>query len=104
MQIDVGNVGATFAEARADFERAWRVFLSKRTEADFQAWRDQRDWTARKHALWDAGKLWIGQTVQSFYEVPLRRGVRHAWPQASGLARAPHHSDRNGTRSMKIQR
>jgi hypothetical protein len=41
---------------RADFERPWRVFLSKRTEADFQAWRDQRDWTARKYALWDAGK------------------------------------------------
>ena len=32
------------------------VFLSKRTEADFQEWRDQRDWTARKYALWDAGK------------------------------------------------
>jgi hypothetical protein len=32
------------------------VFLSNRTEADFQAWRDQRDWTARKYALWDAGK------------------------------------------------
>jgi hypothetical protein len=24
-------------------------------EADFQAWRDERDWTARKYALWDAG-------------------------------------------------
>src|SRR6266852_3607103 len=37
-------------------ERVWQVFLSKRTEADFQAWRDQRDWTARKYALWEAGK------------------------------------------------
>jgi hypothetical protein len=35
---------------------AWQVFLSKRTEADFQAWRDQRDWTERKYALWDTGK------------------------------------------------
>lgn len=26
---------ATFEQARADFERAWTVFLSKRTEADF---------------------------------------------------------------------
>jgi hypothetical protein len=26
-------------EARADFEAAWRVFLSKRSEADFQEWR-----------------------------------------------------------------
>ena len=32
------------------------MFLSNRTEADFQAWRDQRDWTERKYALWDAGK------------------------------------------------
>ena len=44
------GTAATFDEARADFEGAWRVFLSKRTEADFQAWRDQRDWTARKYA------------------------------------------------------
>jgi broad specificity phosphatase PhoE len=50
------DTAATFAEARADFEREWRVFLSKRTESDFQAWRDQRDWTARKYALWDTGK------------------------------------------------
>jgi hypothetical protein len=50
------GVAATFDQARAGFEQAWRVFLSKRTEADFQKWRDQRDWTARKYALWDAGK------------------------------------------------
>jgi hypothetical protein len=30
--------------------------LSNRTEADFQGWREQRDWTERKYALWDAGK------------------------------------------------
>lgn len=35
----------TFDDARAEFEAAWLVFLSSRTEADFQAWRDQRDWT-----------------------------------------------------------
>src|ERR1700716_1757952 len=32
----------TFDPARADFEQAWAVFLSNRTEADFQAWRDNR--------------------------------------------------------------
>jgi hypothetical protein len=32
------------------------MFLSNRTDADFQAWRDERDWTERKYALWDAGK------------------------------------------------
>jgi len=32
------------------------MFLAKRTTADFQAWRDQRDWTARKYAAWAAGR------------------------------------------------
>ncbi len=50
------NTIATFEEARADFERAWLVFLSNRTDTDFQAWRGERDWTERKYALWDAGK------------------------------------------------
>ena len=30
------GTAATFNQARADFEAAWRVFLSHRTEADFQ--------------------------------------------------------------------
>jgi hypothetical protein len=47
---------ADFDQARAHFETAWRLFSAKRTDADFQAWRDQRDWTARKYALWDAGE------------------------------------------------
>jgi hypothetical protein len=42
-----------FAAARADFEAAWRVFLAGRTEADFQAWRHQRDATAWKYRMWD---------------------------------------------------
>ena len=36
------DTAATFEDARADFERAWLVFLSNRTDADFQAWRDER--------------------------------------------------------------
>jgi hypothetical protein len=50
------GTAATFDQARADFEAGWAVFLSNRTEVDFQEWRDQRNWTARKYALWDAGK------------------------------------------------
>ena len=42
---------ATFEEARADFERAWLVFLSKRTKADFQAWRDQKSSRPSRLAL-----------------------------------------------------
>jgi len=30
------GTAATFDQARAEFEAAWRVFLSHRTEADFQ--------------------------------------------------------------------
>jgi hypothetical protein len=41
---------ASFDQARAEFERAWRAFSAKRTPADHQAWSDERDWTARKHA------------------------------------------------------
>jgi hypothetical protein len=36
---------ARFPAASAELENQWAVFLS--TEADFQAWRDQRDWTDR---------------------------------------------------------
>src|SRR6266478_833054 len=32
---------------------AWAVFLANRTEADFQAWRDERDWTAEKYRRFD---------------------------------------------------
>jgi hypothetical protein len=39
--------------ARADFEVEWQRFSVRRTPADHQAWRDQRDWTARKYAMWE---------------------------------------------------
>jgi hypothetical protein len=47
---------ASFEVARAAFEAAWREFLPRRSECDFQAWRDQEAWTVPKYALWDAGK------------------------------------------------
>src|SRR6267142_289443 len=33
------GAAATFDQACVEFEDAWQVFLAKRTEADFQAWR-----------------------------------------------------------------
>jgi hypothetical protein len=59
------GTAATFDQARADFEAAWRVFLSNRTEADFQEWRDQRDRIARKYALWEAGEQLPSQRPNS---------------------------------------
>ena len=48
-----GGTTDTFEQARAAFEKAWRVFASARTEADYAEWRDQRDWTARNYSLRD---------------------------------------------------
>jgi hypothetical protein len=50
------GAAATFDQARADFAAARRVFLSNRAKADFQAWRDARDWAARKYAMWERGE------------------------------------------------
>jgi hypothetical protein len=47
------GTAATVDQARSDFEAAWRVFLGKRTEDDFQAWRDQQEWTAEKYHRFD---------------------------------------------------
>ena len=46
----------TLEIARSDFEAAWRVFLAKCTEADFQAWREQQAWTAEKYRRFDRGE------------------------------------------------
>jgi hypothetical protein len=59
------GTAASFEEARAAFEAAWRDYLPKRTEADFHAWRDQRDWTERKHAVWRRGERLPSQTPSS---------------------------------------
>jgi hypothetical protein len=48
-------------QARLDFEVEWRQFSARRTPADYQAWRDQRDWTARKYAMWERGERFPSQ-------------------------------------------
>ena len=60
-----GGAPATTDEARAGFEKAWAVFLAKRTEADFQEWRDQRDWTERKYAMRTRGERMPSQQPSS---------------------------------------
>jgi hypothetical protein len=87
----------TFEQARADFEDAWHRFLSKRTEADFQAWRDERDWTARKYAMWKAGERIPSQKPNSLMTCPcgetfdshrLKDTTVHV-PHISAVARCP---------------
>jgi hypothetical protein len=47
-----------------------RVFLSNRTEADFQAWRDARDWTAWRYAMWERGERLPSQNPNSMMTCP----------------------------------
>ncbi len=56
-----GGTAATLDLARADFEAGWRRFSVRRTPADYQAWRDQRDWMARKYATWERGDRFPSQ-------------------------------------------
>jgi hypothetical protein len=49
-----GGTAASFDDARVAFEAAWRVFLAKRTEADFREWREQQAWTVLGPEFQDA--------------------------------------------------
>src|SRR5258705_10276682 len=51
----ISGTAATFDQARAEFGEAWPVFLAKRTDADFEAFRQHRAKTAWKYAMWDTG-------------------------------------------------
>jgi hypothetical protein len=53
-EIENGT-GATYDEARERFTAAWERLAPRKTEADFQEWRDFRDWTAWKYAMHDGG-------------------------------------------------
>ncbi len=64
---------------RRAFDAAWKVFLPKRTEAEFEASRRQKQWTANKYALWDAG-----------YTQQMRRGEIRCAMRRDILTRASH--------------
>jgi hypothetical protein len=50
---DRHGTAASFEAARIAFETAWREYLPKRTETDFQEWRDDAAWHAAKYARWE---------------------------------------------------
>jgi hypothetical protein len=41
---------------REAFETAWKVFLANGTEADFEEYRDAREWHAEKYRRFDRGE------------------------------------------------
>lgn len=49
-----GGSAPTLDQARADFEEAWQVFLSNRTETDFTEWREAQAFTAWKYRMWES--------------------------------------------------
>jgi hypothetical protein len=67
---DRHGTAATFETARVAFEAAWRDYLPKCSEADFRAWRDQRDWTARKYSMWERGERMPSQKPGSLMKCP----------------------------------
>jgi hypothetical protein len=56
----VGNPGtapnAPKWQWRCGFYSGSRPFVAKRTEADFQAWREHQAWTAEKYRRFDRGE------------------------------------------------
>jgi hypothetical protein len=50
---DRHGTAADFEAARAAFEAAWRDYLPKRTDADFEEWRQDAAWHTEKYARWD---------------------------------------------------
>jgi hypothetical protein len=61
----IEDTAASYDQARADFEAAWRVYLPKCREADFEQYRRQRAWTAWKYAMHDAGLKLPTQSADS---------------------------------------
>lgn len=53
-QQSAGNED-TFEDAKAAFQNAWQRLQPQITTAMLDEWRHQRDFTAWKYAMWDAG-------------------------------------------------
>jgi hypothetical protein len=85
----VEGTAADFDQARAQFEAAWEVYLPMCTEADFQKYRDQRDWTSRKYAMWKRGEKLPSQKPNSMMRCPCGEMFDSHRPEHS-LIHVPH--------------
>jgi hypothetical protein len=64
------GTASTFDAARERFDAAWQVFLSRRTEADFQAWRDHQEWIDQRYGMWERGEPLPSQQPNSMMRCP----------------------------------
>jgi hypothetical protein len=87
---------ATFEEARAAFEEAWQALLPQRTEADFQEWRDQHDWTERKYATWERGERLPSQIPTTMMGCPCGARFDSHDPAGSYVHRGHIHAAEGG--------
>ena len=51
------GTAASFDDARAEFQKAWDRLAPKKTEAHFELWRRQRDFTAWKDRMHDENRM-----------------------------------------------
>jgi hypothetical protein len=94
---------ADFETCRVEFEATWRRLLPKLTEASFQQWRDQRDRTALKYAMWGRGERMPTQKPNSVILAHAGRSLIATIPRAAtftvGISmrlKPPTGSDDNG--------
>jgi hypothetical protein len=78
-----------FEAARLEFEAAWHALLARRTEADFQAWRDDRDWHERKYGMWGRGEKMPSQKPNSLMRCACGATLDSHRPE-DNLIHAPH--------------
>jgi hypothetical protein len=64
------GTAADFETSRVEFETAWQRLLPMLTEASFQDWRDQRNRTALKYAMWARGERMPTQKPNSIMPCP----------------------------------
>jgi hypothetical protein len=84
-----GGSAMTFEAARSDFDAAWHRFASRRTEADFQAWRDHRDAMARKYEMRERGERFASEIPNSMMRCPCGEMFDSHRP-ADNLIHVPH--------------
>jgi hypothetical protein len=87
------GTSATFDDARTEFADAWKIFFANRTEADFQEWRDQRDWTERKYAMWERGELLPSQKPNTMMRCPCGERFDSHDPAGSYVHRQHIHAE-----------
>jgi len=95
-RVDCACKPGTEGSRSCNFGQAWRVFSAKRNEADYQAWRDQRDWTARKYAMRERGELMPSQKPNSMMRCPCGTTFDNHKLEHS-LLHVPHITAANGT-------